>query len=268
MNTSSPARQRGLFYAWNLGLPLLCAVLTFVVFDLTSLDRWFGDQLYQLGGQHFPLQSNGLFEHFTHNWTSIIPDTTSTLAIIGSLLSFVWPRFKADRHSKAIAFLERVKMVPVLQFITRHRRDFLFVVVAFAIDSGMTRFLKVHTNIYCPVQTLPYGGTQEMMHWFENFSLLHEPKGTGRCWPGGHAVTGFSIVALYFVALRQRWQHARKVLYVALAMGVVYGTIRVFQGIHFMSHTPWGMIMVWLCTLFTALAFYGRKRLQQPALKR
>ena len=38
------------------------------------------------------------------------------------------------------------------------------------------------------------------------------------------------------------------------------------QGWHFVSHTFWSAILVWLTMLGTALAFYGRERLSQPAL--
>ena len=69
------------------------------------------------------------------------------------------------------------------------------------------------------------------------------------------------MMALFFVARRYRWRHARKVLAFSLILGTIYGTTRVFQGWHFMSHTPWAGIMVWFSTFLTAMAFYGRTRL-------
>jgi membrane-associated phospholipid phosphatase len=95
----------------------------------------------------------------------------------------------------------------------------------------------------------------------ENFSLWNK-AGDGRCWPGGHASSGFTLLALYFVALRHRWMHARKLLVAILLVGFVYGTIRVLQGWHYMSHTFWAGIFVWLTTWATALVFYGRHALQ------
>jgi hypothetical protein len=35
----------------------------------------------------------------------------------------------------------------------------------------------------------------------------------------------------------------------------------VFQGWHFMSHTPWAGIIVWFSMFLTAMVFYGRARL-------
>ncbi|MFJ4145131.1 phosphatase PAP2 family protein [Pseudomonas sp. NPDC089734] len=253
--------QRNRFYSMNVGIPLLLAVFTFVVFDLNELDIALSNLLYDPLTQTFPFQHDRLFENLTHRWPRIIPDWTGELAMAGALLSFVWPRFKADKHPRLIARMEKLRIAGALEFLTRHRRDFLFVVFAFAITTGMVHYFKSHTGIYCPVETTLYGGFQEKKEWFENFNLLHE-AGKGRCWPGGHASSGFTLLALYFVALRYRWRHARKLLGWVLLLGMVYGTTRVLQGWHFMSHTFWSGILVWFSMLLTALAFYGRPALQ------
>lgn len=249
------------FYLMNVGIPLLLAALVFVVFDLTELDVTLSNLLYDPVTQVFPFQHDRLFENLTHRWPRIIPDWTGELAIIGAVLSFVWPRLKADKHQRLIATLERLRIARALKFLARHRRDFIFVVVAFAITTGMVHYFKSHTSVYCPVETTLYGGTQEKKEWFENFNLLHE-AGKGRCWPGGHASSGFTLLALYFVARRYRWRHARKLLGWVMLLGMVYGTTRVLQGWHFMSHTFWSGILVWLTMLLTALFFYGRPALQ------
>ncbi|HCN46712.1 MAG TPA: PAP2 family protein, partial [Pseudomonas sp.] len=72
----------------------------------------------------------------------------------------------------------------------------------------------------------------------------------------------FTLLALYFVALRHRWPHARKLLVAILMIGTLYGTTRVLQGWHYMSHTFWAGIVVWLACWTTALLFYGRLALQ------
>jgi membrane-associated PAP2 superfamily phosphatase len=92
--------------------------------------------------------------------------------------------------------------------------------------------------------------------------------GEGRCWPGGHASGGFTMLALYFVARRYRWRYSKAIMYGSLTLGFIYGTTRVLQGWHYMSHTFWAGIFVWLACLLTALAFYGRARLEQPVLSK
>lgn len=250
------------FYAWNFGLPIAIALLTFVVFDLTSLDVAISNWLYY-PLQVFPFEHDRLFENLTHRWPRIIPDWTGEAAVIGLVLSFIWPLLKPGRNDRMIGLLETVRVAPLLRFTAGHRRDLLFIVVSFAVITGMIHFFKSHTSIYCPVETTLYGGTMEKKEWFENFSLFHE-AGAGRCWPGGHASGGFTMVALYFVARRYRWRHAKAVLYASTVLGAVYGTTRVVQGWHFMSHTFWAGVIVWLSALLVALAFYGWRQLAQP----
>ncbi len=254
------------FYLINIGLPLFLALMVFVVFDLTQLDVAISNLLYNADTKTFWLEHNKLFENITHRWARIIPNWTGEAAIIGAVLSFLWPRFNAEKHGRMIAFLERTHGARLLQFCTRHRRDFLFLVFSFAITTGVIHYFKSHTSIYCPIETTLYGGAMEKKEWFENFSLLRE-AGEGRCWPGGHASGGFTMLALYFVARRYRWRHAKALLYWTLLLGMVYGTTRVLQGWHFMSHTFWAGILVWFSAFFTALAFYGQSVLELPLRK-
>lgn len=249
------------FYLLNVGVPLLLAILLFCVFDLTNLDVLISNQFYDPLTHNFVLQHDRLFEKLTHKLPRILPDTTGELAVIGMLLSLIWPVLPKGRFS---GWLERVRIAPGLRWLTAHRRDFFFLVIAFAVTTGMVHYFKSHTSVWCPVETTLYGGIHEKREWFENFSLLHE-AGEGRCWPGGHASSGFTLLALYFVARRYRWRHARSLFIAVMVLGMIYGTTRVPQGWHFVSHTFWSGIIVWLTMLGTALAFYGRERLSQPA---
>ena len=250
------------FFAWHLGLPLVFGLAIFIIFDLTSLDQAISNWLYYPAGT-FPFAHDRFFENLTHRWPRIIPNWTGELALIGSALSFIWPLLRPEGHGGLIRRLEALRIAPILRFTTQHRRDFLFVVVAFAVTTGMIHFFKSHTSIYCPVETTLYGGIEDKKEWFRNFDLLHE-AGAGRCWPGGHASGGFTMLALYFVARRYQWRYAKATLYASLVLGTIYGTTRIVQGWHFMSHTFWAGVIVWFSTLAVALAFYGWRQLAQP----
>ncbi|MFK0091848.1 phosphatase PAP2 family protein [Pseudomonas sp. NPDC090592] len=254
---------RATFYRNNLLLPLLLAAIVFVVFDLTELDRWISNLLLDPATGQFPLLHNQWFEKVTHKWPRILPDWIGELAVIGSLLSFIWPRLANRPKLGVTRLLEKARIAPVLRFTTRHRRDLLFVVVEFALSTTVIHYLKSHTSVYCPVETTLYGGQQARVEWFENFSWWSK-AGDGRCWPGGHASSGFTLLALYFVARRHRWVHARKLLVAILLVGFVYGTTRLLQGWHYTSHTFWAGIFVWLSSWVTAMFFYGRSALQAP----
>lgn len=255
-------RQR--FYLPHLGLPLLLALGVFLAFDLTSLDRWISNLFLDPATGQFALLHDAWFEKVTHKWPRILPDWTGEAAIIGTLLSFVWPCFARYPQAAATRLLERSRIRGLLRFTTRHRRDLLFVVVSFALCTTVIHYLKSHTGVYCPVETTLYGGTHPHLEWYTQFDLLNK-AGDGRCWPGGHASSGYTLMALYFVARRWRWAHAGKLLGFIVLLGTVYGTTRVFQGWHYMSHTFWAGIFVWLTSLLTALCFYGRAALQAPA---
>ncbi|MDD2057249.1 phosphatase PAP2 family protein [Pseudomonas sp. GD03860] len=261
------AGSRKAFYLANLGIPLLFAMLVFLLFDLTSLDRLISNLLLDPATGQFPLLHDQWFEKVTHKWPRILPNWTGEAAIIGSLLSFIWPLLAKRPRLANSRLLETSRIAPLLRLVAAHRRDFLFVVVAFALCTTVIHYLKSHTSVYCPVETTLYGGSQLRTEWYEQFSWLSK-AGEGRCWPGGHASSGFTLLALYFVARRYRWHHSRTLLVAILLLGFVYGTTRVLQGWHYMSHTFWAGIFVWLTTWVTAVFFYGRQALQAPALRR
>ncbi len=255
------------FYRDNLGIPLLLAVLVFCLFDLTNIDRTISNALIDPSTGEFILRHSKLFEDLTHRWPRVIPDWTGELAVIGALLSFIWPRLAAHTEAAPVRFLERANVAPLLRFTTDHRRDLFFVVVAFALTTGVIHYLKAHTSVYCPVETTLYGGKELRVEWFEHFTWLHK-AGDGRCWPGGHASSGFTMLALYFVARRYRWQHAKALLGAIVLLGMVFGTTRVLQGWHYMSHTFWAGIFVWLSTFLVALVFYGRTQLDAEPVRK
>ncbi|MFC6336475.1 phosphatase PAP2 family protein [Pseudomonas sp. CCM 7891] len=257
------ARGRFDFYRGNLGLPVLLALVTFMAFDMTDLDRLFSNLFYDPVAGVFPIGESHLFEKITHKWTRIVPDWTGELAIIGALLSFVWPCLEKYRETQFARRVVHSRLATPLSFLRRHRLDFFFVIVAFALSTGVIHYLKSHTSVYCPVETTLYGGAEVRKEWFENFTLWRE-AGAGRCWPGGHASSAFSLFALYFIARRYRWQYSNLLLAGVIVLGLVYGTTRVLQGWHYFSHTLWAGIFVWLSTLLVALCFYGRATLQQP----
>lgn len=258
-----PSNARLEFYSSHLGLPLLLALGVFVAFDLTELDRLFSNLFYDAAACVFPLGESDWFEQITHKWARIIPNWTGGLALCGALLSFIWPRLAKPQEARLTRWLMQNNVAATLRRLHRHRLDFFFVIVAFALSTGVIHYFKSHTGIYCPVETTLYGGSEIHKQWFENFTVWSKAR-AGRCWPGGHASGGFCMFALYFIARRYRWQYAKVLLGSVILLGLIFGTTRVLQGWHYLSHTFWTGIFVWLTTLLVALFFYGRSTLQQP----
>lgn len=256
---------RNHFYLVNVGIPLLIAVVTLLAFDMTELDRVISDLFYIPQTHSFVAQHNHWFEKLTHKWPRYLPNVTGGLALTGALMSLVWPLLA--KLPKLQVLLDTVRLGPVLRFTTAYRRDFWFVAISFSIATGLVHYFKSHTDVYCPVELVQYGGSAIRHEWYENLNFFHQ-IGHGRCWPGGHASAGYSMLALYFVARSYRWKYSTLLLKVVLVLGSVYGTTKVMQGWHFMSHTFWAGVMVWLANFALAMAFYGRERLSAPLASR
>ena len=83
--------SRHRFYWVNFGIALACAAVVFLMFDMTKIDIWFSNLLFDPVTQTFPLDKVHFFEKLTHKWARIIPNWTAEIALVGMLLSFVWP---------------------------------------------------------------------------------------------------------------------------------------------------------------------------------
>ncbi len=163
------------------------AVVVFLLFDMTRIDIAFSNLLYDPLHQVFPLEHVRLFEKITHKWARIIPNWTGEAATICVLLSFVWPIFKPKKCLGLLRLLEKIRFAAPLRFAHKHRRDFLYVVFAFFLSTGVVHYLKGHTSVYCPVETTQYAGKIEHKEWFQNFDLLKItcPTRSGRGFSSG-----------------------------------------------------------------------------------
>ncbi|MBC7945755.1 MAG: phosphatase PAP2 family protein [Burkholderiales bacterium] len=109
--------------------------------------------------------------------------------------------------------------------------------------------LKAISNKHCPYDLERYGGFAPYV------GLLETPAPgiqAGRCFPGGHASGGFSLMAAFFIWRRRRPQRAYLVLAATFACGFVLGFGRILQGAHFLSHN---LCTAWVCWL-VAIGLY------------
>ena len=141
------------------------------------------------------------------------------------------------------------------------RRPLLYLVLAIALSTASMPFFKSATKVYCPQQLEEFGGVQPYVPLLAPVAAPHD---TGRCWPGGHAATAFSLFALYFVLRDRRPRQARWVLRAVLAGGAVLSAAQIMRGEHFFSHNLWTMLIDWtICLLLYRLLLY---RPQSPGL--
>lgn len=125
--------------------------------------------------------------------------------------------------------LERIEPAERLQLAST-------VLLAVLLVAGLKTFSKTS----CPWDLAAFGrSARHLSHW-----AWVGDGGPGRCFPAGHASSGFAFVGGYF-AFRARAPHiARAWLVAALLAGSVFGLAQQLRGAHFMSHTLW---TAWLC---------------------
>lgn len=141
------------------------------------------------------------------------------------------------------------------------RRNLVYLLLALAASTAIVAPLKAATGMHCPWSLTQFGGQETF-----KALLAHNPPGhkAGRCWPGGHASAGFSLLALFFALRDQHFRAARWALWAALGLGSLFSLGRMAQGAHFLSHNLWTLLIDWtICLLLYRLLLYRKPG--QPA---
>lgn len=215
------------FLLWT-GIPV-CAMLLLLWMDPTALDFAIEFRFY-LPGEGFIGRHSFWLEDILHDKAKQVVILIALAAVVGFVLSF-W--------------------VPVL---FAWRRALGYVVLALVLSTGIVRPLKVLTQVHCPWSLKEFGGIETYTALLQERAPAMEP---GRCWPGGHASSGFALLSLFF-ALRDRYPRAaRAALCGALALGALFSLGRMMQGAHFLSHNVWTLLLDWvICLVLYRLVLY------------
>lgn len=214
-----------------LGIPILLMAVMLLV-DPTDLDYSLASLFYVDGAGFIGRRSY---------WLETVLHDYARQAVILLALSFVLAYIASFRSRTLSAW----------------RRPLGYVVLTMALTTSVVPPLKALTAVQCPWSLVEFGGG-------ETYSPLlgtrPETARPGRCWPGGHASTGFSLLAWFF-ALRDRHPKAARVaLAVALALGSVFSAARMAQGAHFLSHNVWTLLIDWvICVLCYRAVLYRKE---------
>ncbi|WP_263144880.1 phosphatase PAP2 family protein [Pseudomonas sp. RIT-PI-AD] len=236
LRAPSPHFSRPFDFRLGLGIPLALMALLLVL-DPTGLDFALAHLFYE-PGQGFIGRRSFWLEDILHDRAKQASILLGVLAIGGFLLSLVTARFRPWR--------------PRLGYL----------VLALGLSTSVVAPLKTLTAMHCPWSLSEFGGT-------ETFTPLLAPRAPsdnpGRCWPGGHASAGFSLLALFFVLRDRQPRAARVALAVALATGSLFSLGRMMQGAHFLSHNLWTLLIDWtLCLLCYRGMLYRRPAPERP----
>lgn len=128
------------------------------------------------------------------------------------------------------------------------------------VTTSIIGLLKSQSAHNCPWNmTIP---TQQGFFW--DFSATQ-----GHCFPGGHAATGFALLAGYFVFRLSDPKRAYFFLISGMILGFAMGWAQMMRGAHFLSHNLWTGWIIWsinvIFYLFNYRRFHGSKAVIHPS---
>jgi membrane-associated PAP2 superfamily phosphatase len=126
--------------------------------------------------------------------------------------------------------------------------------VSTLVAASAVALLKAGSSTSCPWDLAEFGGAASYVsHWD-----AVPDGGSGRCFPAGHASSGFSFVGGYFAFRRSDSLVAQAWLIAAVAAGLLLGLAQQWRGAHFASHTLWSGVVCWCCAYAIDLAWPSR----------
>ncbi len=211
-------------------------LLALLWWDWTGLDMWsahaFGD------AQGFPARHNALLELVLHDGAKLLAWLVALLLCLG----VGWP----FGPLRGLPLARRLQLV-----------------VTALLAWASVALIKSHSHTSCPWDLQAFGGVaRHVSHWS---GWLQTDGGGGRCFPAGHATSGFAFVGGYFALRPQRPALARAWLWAALGAGLVLGIVQQMRGAHFMSHTLWTAWICWTVAWITDPLFAPRPAIAQAA---
>ncbi|WP_426140265.1 phosphatase PAP2 family protein [Pseudomonas sp. DWP3-1-2] len=218
---SVPPYSRPLNLWIVLGIPAFTAFVL-VLLELTTLDMDIAKLAYDPVAGAFIGRHSYFLENVMHDWAK-------NAVIAAGVLSL-------------IAFIAAFKVKRLMPW----RRELGCLVLSMALSTSFVTPIKVVTSVQCPWSLTEFGGKET---YSELLSPRPETDKPGRCWPGGHAATGFTLFALFFMFRDRRPRLATAGLILAFGLGTVFSIGRMLQGAHFFSHNVWTAVFCWLICL-------------------
>jgi membrane-associated PAP2 superfamily phosphatase len=113
--------------------------------------------------------------------------------------------------------------------------------------------LKKLSSHACPWDLTLYGGTQELISWWQ-----YAPNAFGKCFPAGHASTGLCVmgISVMFYSINDI-KKARFFYIFGIVAGLVLGVSQQARGAHFLSHT---LASIYIACVITNIGIYLAKK--------
>ncbi|GJL83366.1 MAG: hypothetical protein DHS20C01_30000 [marine bacterium B5-7] len=199
-------------------------ITTIILFDVTSIDLWVQDHLFDFGSQSWLISDNDRILDLIF-YTGIKRVFFSAFILLGLILVIC---------RKAI-------------WMKRYRKTLLVVLLSMLAVPLAVGSLKSVTHMPCPKHLEHYGGKFPHVTLFTAYPASFHASRMPQCYPAGHASGAFSLFSLLFL-FGGLWSR-RIVLLAVMTIGWSVGIYKMMIGDHFLSHTLISMILAWLIIL-------------------
>jgi membrane-associated PAP2 superfamily phosphatase len=206
----------------HIGWPLAVFVVLAVLLEWTRVDIWLADAIYQWEGGTWVLRRDFVVRDILHDGAARLIQLFCVALVATAAASF---------------FVARLRP---------YRWGLLYLVVSIAVSTLLVTLLKDLTRVECPWSVDRYGGAVPYVPTWRSV-LAHQ--GTGRCFPSGHAGSGFALLSLYFYCRCYAPSWRVFALGLALVIGVVFAIAQQLRGAHFVSHDVWALAICWFVAL-------------------
>jgi membrane-associated PAP2 superfamily phosphatase len=198
--------------------PLAAFVVLAILFEVTRVDLWVADALYRWEGGAWTLRRDPVVRDVLHEDAKHLIGFVYGVIVGACVLSLL-----VDRLSP-------------------YRAGLVYLVVAIALSTLSVALLKDVTHVSCPWSIDRYGGTLRYVpHWLAPFT----DGAQGRCFPAGHASSGYALLALHFYCRRYAPSLRWPAFVLALACGATFGVAQQLRGAHYLSHDLWALAICW-----------------------
>ncbi len=204
--------------------PLVAFVAIAMVLESSRIDLWLAELIYRWEGGAWALRRDAFVRGVLHDDAKRWIGAFYVLLMVACAASFRVAR------------------------LARLRWGLVYLVTAIALSTLSIALLKDITRVHCPWSIVRFGGdVAYSTTWHE--ILMHGDS--GRCFPSGHASSGFALLAFYFFSRQYAFAWRWYAFAGAVAIGLTFGVAQQLRGAHYLSHDVWALAICWFGAVVT-----------------
>lgn len=216
------------FYFWQVFALVISGLLFLWLSRDEQLDWLISNYWFDPASQHFPWENNYWLDLLNHRLLKIT-------IISAAVVTLLWGLYRRNKRVVTTMLL-------------------------FGIGPLVIGVLKATSAHSCPWDLVEYGGKSLS---YVLMGTVPVGAGLGHCFPGGHASSGFAVMALFFLFYPERPRWALLCWFAGVSLGMLMGFGQIMRGAHFLTHNLWAGWWVWLSQLavyWMISGFYNRDK--------